>query len=275
MSLRWTALQLVIVSVLVIASAPFARATVIPDASYEIAVTINPNITSENPANGIGSLTESYCDSGSGGGCQSATSSVDGTQASIMGSQSCKVGFSPCNNATPSSASVNIALFYEVINLANPSDTSMVALLFTGNLTTGVSGSNGNATASAAIVVDGTGIQIQGCTTVAVTSCNSLGSDASLTNAPFSVPLDSVQRIDLTLSGSALATDPSGVGYTGTLDPLVQIDPNFLAANPNLSLEFSANLPADLTAVPEPSSFVLLGAGLFGLGFMVRKRKAS
>jgi hypothetical protein len=102
-----------------------------------------------------------------------------------------------------------------------------------------------------------------------------VGSDASVTDAAFSVQADTVQRIDMSLSGGTASSGDGGTGFTGTLDPLVEIDPSFLATHPGFSVEFSANIPTAPAAVPEPSSIALLTAGLFGLGFSRRKRQAN
>ena len=56
-------------------------------------------------------------------------------------------------------------------------------------------------------------------------------------------------------------------------DPTIQIDPTFLAANPQYSLSFSSNLPAP--AVPVPAAAWLFGSGLIGLAGAARKRKAA
>ncbi|BAN35819.1 hypothetical protein SCD_n02008 [Sulfuricella denitrificans skB26] len=55
-------------------------------------------------------------------------------------------------------------------------------------------------------------------------------------------------------------------------DPTIQIDPTFLATNPQYSLSFSSNLPA--AVVPVPAAAWLLGSGLIGL-VGVARRKAT
>jgi hypothetical protein len=56
---------------------------------------------------------------------------------------------------------------------------------------------------------------------------------------------------------------------TGTADPGIEIEPDFLLGNPGLSLEFSPNigigLPTEPQSVPEPTSFALLATGLAAL----------
>jgi hypothetical protein len=53
-------------------------------------------------------------------------------------------------------------------------------------------------------------------------------------------------------------------------DPTIQIDPTFLAANPQYSLSFSSNLPA--TVVPVPAAAWLFGSGLLGLIGVARRQ---
>jgi hypothetical protein len=52
-------------------------------------------------------------------------------------------------------------------------------------------------------------------------------------------------------------------------DPLIQIDPTFLANNPGLSLDFSAGIENGIAgAVPEPSTWAMMILGFAGLGLM-------
>jgi hypothetical protein len=61
---------------------------------------------------------------------------------------------------------------------------------------------------------------------------------------------------------------------TAFVDPLIEIDPTFLADNPGYSIEFSPGF-LGLSPVPEPTSGLLLVTGLLGLGTMVLRRRQA
>ena len=67
-------------------------------------------------------------------------------------------------------------------------------------------------------------------------------------------------------------------GYAQSyIDPYIYIDPTFLAANPGYSIEVSYGLtnnpPQNISAVPEPSTYAMLLAGLGLVGFTARRRQ--
>ena len=66
--------------------------------------------------------------------------------------------------------------------------------------------------------------------------------------------------------------DSRGGSASATLDPFIQIDPSFLAANPGYSLSFSAGVTNQPSSTPEPSTLLLLGTGLAGLTGLRRRR---
>ena len=172
-------LQALVTSILVIATTHYAQATlVIPDASYELGVTES----SSSEPSGTGTLTSSICDSGSGGACETSMATVDGIQASISGSEACKPGVALCaSNSIQATASVNITYSYAVIDLTDPTDTTtMVPLVITASLTTGVSGPGTSVDTSASGLVTWGVSQadsIQACTLMGAAFCPNPGPD--------------------------------------------------------------------------------------------------
>jgi hypothetical protein len=58
------------------------------------------------------------------------------------------------------------------------------------------------------------------------------------------------------------------------IDPLISIDPTFLASNPGYSVVISAGI-GNAPAVPEPASWALMIGGFALAGAAIRQRKAS
>ena len=283
MNVRRSFLHVFIASILVIATTHYVQAAVIiPDASYQIAVSGLGN--SLSPPDGIGTLAPGQtCDTGSGGACETSTATVDGFDASITGSDQCRVGFpQPCaSNSIQATASVVTTIWYAVINPANPLDTTPVPLLITASITTGVSGTGSASTTASGIVTWGSGADfIQACTLQGASFCpnpgSAFGSDASTAtnmNAAFSVPVNSAQSVTERLTGDA-PSSTDGTGFTASIDPFLVINPDFLSTHPGFFIEFSANFPTAPTSVPEPASLAIFSAGLAALGVMRLKRKA-
>jgi hypothetical protein len=93
----------------------------------------------------------------------------------------------------------------------------------------------------------------------------------TLSNQLYYVTANSLQSVDLSLGGNASPLGGAGGRYTGLLDPVITIDPAFLAANPTYSLSFSEGLQA----VPAPGALVLLGTALGALGVRVTRRRLA
>jgi PEP-CTERM motif len=89
----------------------------------------------------------------------------------------------------------------------------------------------------------------------------------------FDVNVDQIFEVALEAQGGGT----NGASYSALVDPNISILPDFLAANPGLSLEFSANItqPGSVGSVPEPSTWALLAFGFAGLAFASRRRSAQ
>jgi hypothetical protein len=257
-----------------VAFSGFAHAVAISNTDYELAVTLGGVF---QPAFGAGTNTTSFCDAGTGGGCQSSTATMTEPFMEITGTQSCAPGFASCPQATAASASAIITYWYAVIDAADPTNTTIrVPLLITANISTQVSGTPGTSTGVTGLVAwttfNGTVDTIKGCSTLATTVCNfAPNSDASVTNSPFDVQSNVQESITLRLDGGTGQVGSSS--FTGIIDPLIEIDPIFLENNPGFSLEFGANVPPDTIAIaaPEPSTIGLFATGLIAFGFMRRR----
>ena len=91
-------------------------------------------------------------------------------------------------------------------------------------------------------------------------------------NAVFDVDVGQIFEVALEAQGGGT----NGASYSALVDPNISILPDFLAANPGLSLEFSANItqPGSIGSVPEPSTWALLALGFAGLALASHRRPA-
>jgi hypothetical protein len=86
------------------------------------------------------------------------------------------------------------------------------------------------------------------------------------------IPSNSVEQIELFVQGQA-----GGGSATSFADPILAIDPGFLAANPGFSLVLSEGIgnPVADIPVPEPASWSLLGTGILALLLCLSNRASA
>ena len=241
---------------------------VVPDAYYEIAVTTT-GANGTNPAIlalPYGSLSSHYCTIGGGVvvGCQTSDAVIDGVYMSVSGLMSGPSG------TIISSASAIAQYYYAVIG---PADVS-VPMGINGSIGTFVAGGDPGGTQTSVtgqiaytIGSGGSTVSVKACSTLAAVfpGCTVYPTSASLVNAPYTVTANTVQSVISSLGGST-GTSNNASSYSGTIDPIVNIDPTWLANNPGYSLVVSSNF-----AVPLPPAVWLFGSALGLMGAVRRK----
>ena len=117
------------------------------------------------------------------------------------------------------------------------------------------------------------------------TTCYSAG-DPAACNVAFALHINllsgtptqvgQIGTIDLEAQADFYGTYFTAAAAYATVDPLVSIDPTFLAANPGYSLIFAPGVVNAMAPVPEPGALTLMFSGLLALGVVLRgKRSAS
>ena len=91
----------------------------------------------------------------------------------------------------------------------------------------------------------------------------------TLDNALFRVSANSLQNVWLSVGGLSSSAGGPGGSYRGFVDPVIVIDPVFLASNPGYSIKFSGNL----SAVPLPGAGGLLAGGMALLAARSARRR--
>jgi len=194
-----------------------------------------------------------YADPGTGG--ENTTFGTEtGPGASVSASSNLSVsasGHSYSVNGIEDTGggSINLYYYYEITGPGNVS----VPLTITANLAASVSGTEAQATATLHYVTS-FGV----CADTTLSNCGSTPSSATL-NASYSVPSNTVEENELSAYAAGFWTGP-GSSATALVDPVITIDPTFLANNPGYSLVLSPNVSQG-ESTPEPGTFVLLLTG--------------
>jgi hypothetical protein len=248
-----------------------AWATLVPDASYEIAASAGPSSNVAFPTLGIGSVSGTF-DTVSGGvlvGTESSGATVDGAFITISGSST---GLSPVYLSTAMAIS---QFYYEVIG----PEALIVPMLISASVSTSVfggdpGGTDTSVTARVVYTTDTGTEQLIACSSLsAINVCFPYPTADSLIDHPFNVMSLALQEIILRADGGTNYST-SGSSYSGTADPLVTIDPTWSLEHPGYSLVFSSNIASDTptNGVPEPQSYALVLTALALMRVLARRR---
>jgi hypothetical protein len=90
-------------------------------------------------------------------------------------------------------------------------------------------------------------------------------------SASFGVTANTISKVGMEAQGGAHGGVVAGT-FSATVDPIITIDPLFLALNPGYSLVFSANISQP---VPESGTAAMFALGLTGLAFARTRRRAE
>jgi hypothetical protein len=147
----------------------------------------------------------------------------------------------------------------------------MIAASNIGNLSF-CSYENGNplcptATASISLIDYNAGTEILN-STVTVSS-GVEGVDANNLNTVLMLQTNDTFGVEILAGASAGSNSTSA---SANIDSFVQVDPGFAAAHPAFSLEVSPGVENEpISSAPEPSSWLLMFAGLGGIGLALRR----
>jgi PEP-CTERM motif len=154
---------------------------------------------------------------------------------------------------------------YEVVGPLG--STAMVPLVFTGGVS--LAASPAGSTFGTINVFNNTGLVATIHTCLHDLTCGS-ETAPTLTNYPFTIEANTVGGIGMEVYGIVevnLSQGPIASGsFSATADPILAIDPAFLAANPGYTLVFSPGFVVS-PSVPEPSTWAMLLVGFAGLGY--------
>ncbi len=88
---------------------------------------------------------------------------------------------------------------------------------------------------------------------------------------------DAANLVELSVKEETTGGPSATSSAEADADPHIYIDPAYLAANPGATLEISPGVgnigPTAISAAPEPSTWLLMFAGIGGIGLMLRRKK--
>ena len=231
-----------------------------PSASYTVQV-INqtevgvipgeiPGFTDSLSTAGV--LSGTACSTGAGSGCETSTAyATPGLTLSATGLTNGGVA------TADAGSQASVQYYYEVLG----PESIPVPLEISAALSTSANGANVEALAE---VENELGQTVYACSSAGNTYCTNFGSPSAsldLNDVAFTATANSAAWVFLGVEGQSVY----GTGlYSATVDPMITINPLFLAANPGYSLVFSSNISLS-SGIPEPSTWAMLLLGFTGL----------
>jgi hypothetical protein len=95
--------------------------------------------------------------------------------------------------------------------------------------------------------------------------------DTAMLNDNYFTSTGALNYVHLVASGSVLLDG----SFSALADPIITIDPTWLAANPGFSLAFSSDVINGGSGVPEPATWVLMLGGFALAGSALRRRPVT
>jgi hypothetical protein len=172
-----------------------------------------------------------------------------------------------------------LTFYFEVLG---GTQSQQVPLLVTTDLSaTSTGNAGGNASLTVIPIAQEPTADLSGkavCSNIIASDC--AGESASFSGTFNATAFDGVVgKVAMVISAGGGNNDVQSGAATGTADPGIEIEPDFLLDNPGLSIEFSPNIgigvPTGPQSVPEPASFALLATELAALAGWWRRRPRS
>jgi hypothetical protein len=204
-----------------------------------------------------GDETDSYCKTL--GSCGTASGSLT---SNILGMQSVS-GSAMTFQDLGAQSYATVDFYFMIKGPANESVTY-------GMKASGATSIFGGGQATALLYLDGTLLNYA-CSSSMTGYC--AVSDDFAFDTQFSAPANTVQKLEIDLAGGTAAF--GGGPYSATIDPMITVDPAFVAQGYSLVLSPNVTQGGPASPVPEPGTWVMALTGFAALGFAYRVRRRA